>query len=143
MRIAKRDEPLNAKNKQKRNRAWKRQQNMMTKHHVIPRSICRQYGIDPSVRGNVLLKRWVQHRAYHNLFGAVTGWEALRVLCNEEIDFQIRCKRNAYEVLFGRKPISYAISVVEKKWCGNLSEKIASRFRNLAFRPKLAFKQVA
>jgi hypothetical protein len=116
----------------------KRKQNMMTKHHVIPRSVCAEHGMSPSLRGNVILKRWVQHRAYHNLFGAVTVWEAIRMLCGEEIDFQIRRKRNAYEELFGRKPISYAIDTLQKKWCGKVPEPIAAKFRKIAFRPRFA-----
>lgn len=47
------------------------------RHHIIPKARCRQLGISPNFRGNVVSVTTTKHRAWHTLFGAATPEEAI------------------------------------------------------------------
>jgi hypothetical protein len=52
----------------------------MDKHHVLPRSRCRQLGINPNFHGNVVRVKTSKHRAWHTLFGNKTPEEAIATI---------------------------------------------------------------
>jgi hypothetical protein len=47
------------------------------RHHIIPKSRCRQLGINPKFAGNVVPVTTGKHRAWHQLFGNKTPAEAI------------------------------------------------------------------
>ena len=50
------------------------------RHHVVPRFVCKQIGIDPNFEGNVVRVKTSKHRAFHTLFGAATPEEAVEII---------------------------------------------------------------
>ena len=53
------------------------------KHHILPKSRCKELGIDPNFSGNVVRVRTGKHRAWHQLFGNKTPAEAMQVIQEE------------------------------------------------------------
>lgn len=53
------------------------------KHHIIPRSRCKELGIDPHFDGNVVRINTSKHRAWHTLFGNKTPDEAKAAIEDE------------------------------------------------------------
>lgn len=50
------------------------------RHHIIPRTRCREIGVDPSFEGNVIKVKTNRHRAWHSLFGSKTPEEAIALI---------------------------------------------------------------
>lgn len=50
------------------------------RHHIIPRSKCREIGIDPNFEDNVVRVKTSKHRAWHTLFGSQTPEEAIATI---------------------------------------------------------------
>ena len=50
------------------------------RHHIIPKSRCREIGIDPKFEGNVVKVSTSKHRAWHTLFGNKTPEEAIALI---------------------------------------------------------------
>jgi hypothetical protein len=53
------------------------------RHHVVPRSRCKQLGINPNFQGNVVKVQTGKHRAWHALFGNCTPDEAIDIIKRE------------------------------------------------------------
>lgn len=53
------------------------------KHHIIPRSRCRDLGINPNFPGNTRKVSVTKHRAWHALFGCQTPEEAIETIRRE------------------------------------------------------------
>lgn len=49
-------------------------------HHILPRSRCKELGIDPNFTGNVIRVKTGKHRAWHQLFGNKTPEEAIAAI---------------------------------------------------------------
>lgn len=49
-------------------------------HHILPKSRCKELGIDPNFTGNVIRVKTGKHRAWHQLFGNKTAEEAIEVI---------------------------------------------------------------
>jgi hypothetical protein len=54
--------------------------NLKDRHHIIPKSRCRQIGINPKFEGNVVKISTSKHRAWHTLFGNKTPAEAIAAI---------------------------------------------------------------
>jgi hypothetical protein len=52
-------------------------------HHLVPRARCRELGINPKFRGNMMKVKTSKHRAWHTLFGAQTPEEAIETIRRE------------------------------------------------------------
>jgi len=52
-------------------------------HHIIPRSRCKELGIDPNFLGNTKEVRVHKHRLWHQLFGNMTPEEAIDLIRRE------------------------------------------------------------
>ena len=72
------------------------------KHHIIPRSRCREMGIDSEFDGNVVVVNMTRHEAWHILFGNRLPQEAIELIEEEwsldkegEIAFRRELKRRA------------------------------------------------
>ena len=50
------------------------------RHHIIPRSRCREIGISAKFEGNVVMVSTSKHRAWHILFGNKTPEEAIAAI---------------------------------------------------------------
>ncbi len=50
------------------------------RHHIIPKSRCREIGINPKFAGNVVTVGASKHRAWHTLFGNRTPAEAIALI---------------------------------------------------------------
>lgn len=50
------------------------------RHHIIPKARCRELGISPNFRGNVVKVNTTKHRAWHTVFGAATPEEAIALI---------------------------------------------------------------
>jgi hypothetical protein len=50
------------------------------RHHIIPKSRCRELGVSPHFEGNVMKVATSKHRAWHTLFGNKTPEEAIAVI---------------------------------------------------------------
>jgi hypothetical protein len=50
------------------------------RHHIIPKSRCRDFGIDPHFAGNMVKVTTSKHRAWHTLFGNKTPDEAIALI---------------------------------------------------------------
>lgn len=53
------------------------------KHHVLPKSRCKELGINPNFTGNIVRVRTSKHRAWHTLFGNKTPDEAIVTILEE------------------------------------------------------------
>ncbi|MDQ3816123.1 MAG: hypothetical protein M3362_00345 [Acidobacteriota bacterium] len=53
------------------------------RHHIVPRVVCRDLGINPNFLGNVRKVSVTKHRAFHTLFGASTPEEAIEIIRRE------------------------------------------------------------
>lgn len=53
---------------------------LQDRHHIIPKSRCREIGISPKFTGNVVLVGASKHRAWHTLFGNKTPAEAIALI---------------------------------------------------------------
>jgi hypothetical protein len=53
------------------------------KHHILPKSRCRELGINPNFPGNVVRVKTGKHRAWHQLFGNKTPEEAIQAIQDE------------------------------------------------------------
>ena len=51
--------------------------NPLDKHHIIPKSRCKELGVDPNFSGNTVRIKTSKHRAWHTLFGNKTPEEAI------------------------------------------------------------------
>ena len=47
------------------------------RHHLVPKSRCKELGINPNFPGNVRKVRVNKHRAWHVIFGNMTAEEAI------------------------------------------------------------------
>jgi len=54
--------------------------NPKDRHHIIPKSRCREIGINPKFEGNVMTVSTSKHRAWHTLFGNKTPEEAIAAI---------------------------------------------------------------
>lgn len=75
------------------------------KHHVYPRSRCREMGIDPEFEGNVRVVNMTKHEAWHILFSNMTPQEAIENIEEEwslskegEASFRRELKRSVRHV---------------------------------------------
>ncbi|CAN5584202.1 hypothetical protein BH10ACI1_BH10ACI1_15930 [soil metagenome] len=50
------------------------------RHHIIPRSRCKELGINPRFEHNVIRVSTSKHRAWHTLFGNKTPGEAIAAI---------------------------------------------------------------
>ncbi len=50
------------------------------RHHIFPKSRCREIGVDPNFEGNVVKVKTNKHRAWHILFGNQTPEEAIATI---------------------------------------------------------------
>lgn len=50
------------------------------RHHIYPKSRCKELGIDPNFDGNVIRVTTSKHRAWHTLFGNRTPEEAIAAI---------------------------------------------------------------
>ena len=50
------------------------------RHHILPRSRCKELGIDPNFEGNTIRVKTNRHRAWHLLFGNKTPDEAIAAI---------------------------------------------------------------
>lgn len=50
------------------------------RHHIIPRTRCKELGIDPNFEGNVIKVKTNRHRAWHSLFGSRTPEEVIALI---------------------------------------------------------------
>ena len=53
------------------------------RHHVIPRSVCKDLGINPNFFGNIRKVKTNKHRAWHLLFGSATPEQAIEIIRQE------------------------------------------------------------
>lgn len=53
------------------------------RHHIIPRVVCRDLGINPNFWGNIRKVKTTKHRAWHALFGSATPEQAIEIIRNE------------------------------------------------------------
>lgn len=99
--------------KKKRNGDYKR-----TRHHSIPRVVCKENGIDPGFKGNIIPKPRIQHEAWHTLFNAHTPWKVAEMLRSGEFRLLSEKKERAYLLIFGNVSLKEAAHIVEKEWIG-------------------------
>lgn len=52
----------------------------LNRHHIIPVSRCKEFGINPDFPGNVTLIKRNRHKAWHTLFGNATPDEAIEII---------------------------------------------------------------
>lgn len=78
------------------------------RHHIIPKSRCRDLNINPNFQGNVIKVATNKHRAWHLLFSNSTPDEAIEIIRNEwSLSLEARAEfdslRNNVELLRKRK----------------------------------------
>lgn len=81
-----------------------RNKHVTNRHHKIPRSRCRDMGIDPEFDGNVVIVNMTKHEAWHILFGNLMPEEAIELIEAEwaldrvgEAAFRRELKRRCYD----------------------------------------------
>ena len=62
------------------------------RHHIIPKSRCRELGINPKFSGNVVTITTGKHRAWHQLFGNKTPIEAIALI---EAEWSLSAERTS------------------------------------------------
>ena len=51
-------------------------------HHITPRSRCREFGVRPNNKNNLVIVNRLEHELYHQLFGNMVPQEACQYLCD-------------------------------------------------------------
>jgi len=89
-----------------------------TRHHTVPRCLCKQSGLSGVLTGNLKKVPRYIHEAWHMLFGIDLPWVVSRKLRQREIRLDTRRKRRAYRIVFDTASFDKAADIVDREWIG-------------------------
>lgn len=87
-----------------------------SRHHLVPKSRCRELGLDPDDHRNVKLIPHRDHRRWHNLWDNLTPYEVLAIIQAAINKGYTLCPKE-WQLLFGVSDLPKACQRIQRRWC--------------------------